>query len=539
MKRKIWNFCEVAMNNYIKKRTRGTSAKAIFIMIIVSILPMLSFGQEKPQSQPPDVEIFMKNGIYQWSENNPYMKKLVNTRFWEDLQRSGQFIGLLTMGTQLEKQTGLHLDTNFIHELLNTPVEISLWDAFEKDKTPRFVAVLDVEPQDQWLIKLAEVYAQGIKKSTVIEQNNLKFLKTVWLDNTLFHLMLKNQLVVANDLDLFLQIMGTASKDGTIHSFRDSVFYRKFHDPQEGNFKCRIDLTAYLKNLKDVLDKDSMQLAINMDLDKSVNFYSLFLTAEPVLLAPELCALDDSKVFIPREPALAAAGLYIPYYYLGMIKRSDYFKEINGTLNLDIEKEIIPLFSERFFFYVMDFQDAANPNILNGVVGLYLNKCTPEQVEKIVSLVQALMAKPDETMDVENEDEKNGVEIYRFPEADRPAFCVINNCVLVGTGYDALKQSLAVYHKNSPSLSDGKGYQTLAKEYSTKGYCQILADPARIFKSLSSHFQFVGSSAWNFTAADVKLKVLPVFDIFSQIPAFGIFWEFNNESLTGKVRFVQ
>ncbi|MDQ1350738.1 MAG: hypothetical protein QG657_1040 [Acidobacteriota bacterium] len=521
---------------------KSMKCKLVFLMVMafVLIIPGLSIAQDETnsQSQPPDIEIFMKNGIYQWTENNPYMKKLVNTRFWEDLQRSGQFIGLLTMGTQLEKQTGLHLDANYIRELLDAPVEISLWDAFEKDKTPRFVAVLDVEPQDQWLIKLAEVYAQGIKKSTVIERNNLKILKTEWLDNTLYHLMLKKQLVVANNLDVFLQVMGLASKDGTIHSFRDSDFFRNFHSSQDGNLKCRIDLTAYLKNFKSVLDKDSMQLAINMDLDKTVNFYSLFLTAEPVLLAPELCALDNSKEFIPREPALATAGLYVPHYYLGMIKRSDYFQELNGTLNLDIEKEIIPLFSERFFFYLMDFQDAANPNILNGVVGFYLNKCTPEQVEKIVALVQALMAKSDETMDVENEEEKGGVDIYRFPEDDRPAFCVVKNCLLVGTGYDALKQSLAVFHKKSPSLSDGKGYKTLAKEYSTKGYCQILADPARIFKSLGNHFQFAAGSTREFSAADVKLKVLPVFDIFSQIPAFGIFWEFNNESLTGKVRFV-
>jgi hypothetical protein len=91
-------------------------------------------------------------------------------------------------------------------------------------------------------------------------------------------------------MTMFFSVMGTASKngskDGTIHSFRGSDFYRDFHQSQEGNFKCRIDLLACLQNLKDLLVKNSMQLAINMDLDKTVNIYSLYLSADPPILAP-------------------------------------------------------------------------------------------------------------------------------------------------------------------------------------------------------------------------------------------------------------
>jgi hypothetical protein len=490
-------------------------------------------------SQSPDVEIFMKKGIYQWAETNPYMKKLTSTLFWDDLQRSGQFISLMTMGAQLEKQTGLRLDANYIRELLDAPTEISIWDAFEKDQTPRFVIIMEVEPKYQSLIKLAEVYVQTIKKSTVIEQDNLKILKTEWLDNTLFHLVKNKQLIVSNNLDVFLQVMRTVSKDGTVHPFRDSEFFRNFNDTKEGNFKCRIDLSAYLKNIIDFLGKNSMQLAINMELDKTVNIHSLYLTSDPPLSAPELCTLDESKEFIPREPALAAAALYAPRFYLQMIADSSYFQVLNAGLNLDMENEIMPLFSERFFFYIMNFQDAGNPNILNGVVGLYLNKCSPAQLEKIISFVNALMSKPGQEMTIEKEKQKNGLDIYRFSDPAKPAFCVAGNCILVGTGVEALKESLLVYRKKSPCLSDGKAYQALEKEFSAKCYSQILLNPAQLFKSLAGHLQFVGSSPGDFTVADVKLKILPAIDIVSQIPNFGIFWLYNKKSLAGKVRFVE
>ncbi|HLP61473.1 MAG TPA: hypothetical protein VK186_21705, partial [Candidatus Deferrimicrobium sp.] len=458
---------------------------------------------------------------------------------WDDLQRSGQFISLMTMGAQLEKQTGLRLDANYIRELLDAPMEISLWDAFEKDQTTRFVIIMEVEPKYQSLIKLAEVYAQTIEKSTVIEQDNMKIIKTEWLDNTLFHLVKNKQLIVSNNLDVFLQVMRTASKDGTVHPFRNSEFFRDFHDTKEGNFKCRFDLSAYLKNIIDFLGKKSLQLAINMDLDKIVNIYSLYLVSDPPISTPGLCALDESKEFIPREPAMAATALYDTQHYLQIIQDSAYFMEINETLNLDLEKEIIPFFNERFFFYLMNFQDTGNPNILNGVVGLYLNKCSPDQLEKIVSFVKALMSKPGQEMSVEKEKQKNGLDIYRFSDPAKPAFCVTNDCILLGTGYESLKESLLVYRKKSPSLSDGKAYQALGKEFSAKCFSQILVNPAQLFKSLANHLQFVGNSAGDFTVADVKLKILPVIDIVSQIPNFGIFWLYNKKALAGKVRFVE
>ncbi|MCU0288369.1 MAG: hypothetical protein MUF15_18490, partial [Acidobacteria bacterium] len=85
------------MSNNIKK---GKSCITAFLMITVLLFITLGFlhaeqneEMSPPQpSQSPDVEIFMKKGIYQWAETNPYMKKLTSTLFWDDLQRSGQFI---------------------------------------------------------------------------------------------------------------------------------------------------------------------------------------------------------------------------------------------------------------------------------------------------------------------------------------------------------------------------------------------------------------------------------------------------------------
>lgn len=511
------------------------------IMIILFILTIFSYasGTEETTVQPtkPDVEIFLEKGIYQWTQNNPYIKKLASTKSWEDLKLSGQFIGLLTLGNQLEKQLGVQFSSALIRELLKAPIEISLWDVFEKDKDTNFVIALDLQPQLLSLVKLAELYSQSIKKSTAIKKNNYNILKTRWLKQHFFHLVHQNQLVVSNDLDYLLNIMGKVSKEGIISSFRSSIFYRNYHQPNSGTFKCRINLVTWLKNLQDILDKDDMQLAVNMDLDETVNYYPFYLTADPGFQAERMCKLADCSHLIPKEPLLALSGLYPSRYYLGMFRYLPSVKALQGDQALDIKKDLVPLFNERFFFYIKNLETSDTDNFLNGVMGFSLNKCTAEQKQKIIDFVQLVMTQSGKEM--KKEKLKAGIEIYRYPDADEPAFCVLKRWLLVGTGVEQLKQSIAVYSKKISSISDGKEYRGLKKAFSRKGYCHIYFSPSLFFQSLGQHMLFLAKSASDFNAADVKHKILPVVDILSEMSSFGVFLNLKGEILKGEVKFVK
>jgi len=119
------------------------------VTALLFLLPFLSHAGETSEPPPPDIEIFTDGGIYQWVETNPYMKKFTATQFREDLQLSGQFIRLLSAGNKLEQQLGFQPDPDTIKELMNSPVEISLWDAFETDKTTTFLFIMDIKPQFQ------------------------------------------------------------------------------------------------------------------------------------------------------------------------------------------------------------------------------------------------------------------------------------------------------------------------------------------------------------------------------------------------------
>jgi len=490
------------------------------------------------QIQPPDIEFFLQNGIFKWTNNNPYMKEFSKTRFWEDLELSGQFISILTMGTQLERQSGLHLDKNYINELLDAPMEISLWNAFEKDTDMIYVIVMDIKPQFQYLVKLAEVYSQTMKKSTPIEKNQFKILQTKWLENTLYHLMVKNQLVVSNNIDYLLHILSQPPKDGIIQPFRNSDFYKKYNQSEQGSLKCRIDMAARLKKLKGLFNKDTIQLAVNMDLDEKVNFYSLYLTASPGFFSAESIKMEECTDYIPREPILAVSGIYDSKYYINMIKDSPYFNGLNEKLKLDMEKDIIPSFKERFFLYIDELENKENPKIINGVVGLSLDKLKPAQKQKLLSFVRVVMTNESDSMTEEKDKNKPEISFYHFNnDPNSPAFCILDKWILFGTGPEVLKKSLSVYTKRTPSLSDGKGYRSLEKPLSKKGFMNFLFEPARFLESLLQHLYFLQD--YDFGIPDIELKMKPVADIFSKIQPFSITWELQKDSLKGTVQFAE
>lgn len=510
---------------------------ATVLIFILLILPAFIFPDEQEKTdkyEAPDIEIYMNKGIYNWVEKNPYIKKLSSTRFWEDLQLSGQFINLLTMGDKIENQTGIHLGSSYMSEILDAPVEISIWNIFDKDNDNSYVLVMDVDPKYQGLIKLAEVYVQTIKKSQTIEKNNIKLLKTEWLDSTLFHAMVKNQLVVSNDLKALTYILEKAKKDAPIRTFRDSGFYKTYNESQNGNLKCRIDMGSWFENLKSIINKKEMQLAINMDLDENVNFYTLYLTGNPGFKSSDTTSLDQCKDFIPREPIFALSGSYDPQFYMNLIKNLPNYNGPNDANRPNIDKDILPFFNERFFIYITELENKNTPNIVNGIIGFSLDKLKPDQQKKIIDFIQIVMTGNTGMMKIEKGDQKNTPDIYHFEQNDTPTFCIIDKWLLIGTDINSLKQSLSVYNKKIPNISDGKGYQKLSKNLSSKGFLQMLIEPAPFCKTIIDHLLHVADG---FGPAEVKLKIQPAADIFSTIPTFGIFFELQKDMLKGKVEF--
>ncbi len=528
----------------MKKHTQWSSFKLFlffaFVVFLVQI-PLLG-SEEKDEAdsvavKAPDIEVFLSEGISQWSENNPFMKKISTTAFWHSLELSEQFIGILTAGNEVEREVGQPIGKPLIDELLGSPVELSVWDAFEKDTDTPFVAVMDLKPSFSALVKLASAYAESIKKSSPMVEKGFKILQTDWLSKTLFHTVQGNQLVLSNNKNCLAYILGKVPKGGSIKTFRDSAFFKNFHENQKGNFKCRIDLSVWLKNLKGLLDKENMQLALNGDLKAGVEFYSIFITAKEGFKAKDLCSLDDCKQFIPKEPMAAAAGLISTGYYLEMLDQLLYFNESKGTgHHADVQKDLVPVLTERFFVYLTGLRDTGHPNIINGVIGFSLAPYTPAQREKLLSFVQWLMKTGDEPK--KKETLEKGLDIYRSTEDDWPAFCIVDRWLLIGSGVEPLKESLAVYKKKKANISDGSIYQKLETGFIKKGFFHVFVDPVQCFKALASHIDFLAESATDYNAADVEKKITPATDVFAGIPAFGIFMDLENANLKGQVTFV-
>lgn len=501
--------------------------------VLFFLLPLLSHADETITPPPPDIEIFTDGGIYQWVETNPYMKKLTASQFWEDLQLSGQFIHLLSVRDKLEQQLGFQPDPGTFKELLNSPMEISLWNAFKTDKATTFVFIMDIQPQFQALIKLAEFYVKTQKKSKSVGN----ILETRWMEQTLYHLVRDNQLLVSNSLPPLSRILEKTPQGKPVKRFRNSQFYKDFLLPYGGNFKCRVNLTAWFKNLEGLLDKDRMELALNVELGETVTYHSFFLSADPGFHAGELCSLDDCKALIPKEPVLAAAGLYSSSYYLGLLKRLPNFKDMRDYPGLNIEKNVIPFFNERFFFYITGFQKNDSQNLLDGVMGFSLNKCTPKEKKAITTLAKMVVTPPGEEMEVEKQ--RDNVHIYRFTEPNDPAFCLLDQWLLVATGVEPLKESIAVYSKKKPCIADGTAYRAIEQEISKKRFGHLLFSPSRFFGDLGLHMNFHSKSAKEFNAVDVTYKILPVFKILSEIPTFALFLDEQKGTLKGNVQFCE
>lgn len=521
---------------------RGYGKIIIILILLVSVLPFLSVAQEgaagTQSKTSPDVEIFLEKGISSWMENNPYMKQIMGTSFWNDFQLSHQFIGLLTLSTELETQMGFSLDKNYIRDLLSCPMEILMWNLFEKEADTQYVVVIDVDPKLQTLIKLGEFYARSTKKSKEIQKDNISFLETEWLDNTLYHVMTKKQLIISNNKDNFIKIMGKQSKESIVTPFRGSEFFKNYHKSEGGNFKCRIDMASQFSKLLNLLNKEKLELAINMDLGEKVEYYGLYMIANPGFKASESGTLEDVGDIIPREPVMAFSGLYTPGYYLGLLEDLDYFKEIKKKISLDLNKDLIPFFGERFFFYIQNFQDAENPKIVNGVLGFSLKKMNSSQQNKIISFLQLLMNNPAHPMSSEKDPGNKKQTIYYTTEPGAPAFCLTDKWLLVGTSYQSLIEALGVGAKKAACLTDGKEYKVLSGVFEKKGFGHLFIDFPRVFASLEKHILFKGEDNANFNVSDVQEKLLPLVKILSGIPPSGIYWELKNGLLRGKMTFV-
>jgi hypothetical protein len=505
----------------------------VFILLLF-LLPLISYADETAEDSRPDIEVFAADGIYRWAQSNPYLKKIKTTHFWEDLTLSGHFIELISLDNNLEIQLGTRINAAIVEEMLKSPVEITVYDLFEKDASPTFILVMDIRPQFKALIKLAEYYAIAVKQSSLIKG----VVKTQWMEENIYHCVRGNQLIVSNSHDLLMQLIDETPKDQPAAIFRNTSFYKKFHQSFPGNFKCRIDLGSWLKNIKELLDKDRIDLAVNMDLGETITYYPFFLDADPGFTdSSEQNSLANCINLVPKGPMIAVAGLYSSRYYLGVLRRLPGLKTLLEENDIDMEKKVLPSFNERFFFYIDGFQNDDSQNLVNGVMGFGLNKCTPGQREALISLVRLVMTRTGGEMAAEKQGEN--IEIYRCTEAEEPAFCVLDDWLLVAAGYDQLIKSLAVYTKKKPSLSDGKTYRSFEKEFSKNTFGNILVSPSQFFQALGSHIEFLGKSAQDFNIVDVSHKIHPLFEILSEIPPFGLFLTPRETYLEGKVAFVE
>jgi hypothetical protein len=498
-------------------------------LAVIVLLPGLLMmpPAAKAETPRPDVEMFASAGFYHWIEKSPYVKKIAETAFWEDVRLSGQWVGILGLGNRLEEQLGMPVSALIIREILSAPMEAALWNAFGKEERTLFVVTLDLKPQLKSLVKLVETYAGATQRSTVIKRNNLDILETQWGGHTFYHLVRRNQLVFSNHLDYLL----------SLKPFRDSGFFREYHKGRGGNLKFRVNLAAWLKNFKEALARKEMNLAVNMDLGESVRFHSFSLIAEPGFKAEELNSLESCGPMIPRRAMLAVSGVYPAAYYLGKIKELPGFQDLNNELQLDTDKDVAPFLNERFFFYVRDLQEQDTANILNGAAGFSLNAAAPEQRRKIEDFVRLVMTRKGQTM--QPQELTGGLKVYRYKDPLQPAFCITDGWLLVGAGYDQLRESLAVLAKKRSSITDSLGYRELEKRFAVNAYWHIFFNSPRFFKSAANHLLYRGKSSNLYNAADVKHKLLPVLDILADIPAFGIFIGIDNNVLKGEVKFIE
>ncbi len=517
------------MKKTILSRAKTWPVLAAFVFMMLTIP---SRAEDPTSIQPPEIELFAATGFYQWLETNPYLEKLSTTAFWEDLKLSDQFLGLASLRHRLENQLGLAVSKSLIKEFMSAPMELSLWNAFNEQTDTVFVMSLEINPTLQGLVKLMEIYAKNTNKLNPIKTNNLEIHQTQWGKKPLFHLLLKNQLLLSNNQDYLITMCG---KGNPGKRFRDSTFFKKYLHSHPGNVKCRLDLMALLKNFKAPLEKNTMFLGIAMDLGQTVRFHALTITPDPPLLTKQTVTLADCKNVIPVSPIWTYVGVYPAHYYIKMIEGLPGFAAKNETTRLNVAKDVMPFFNNRFFVYFSQFQDQEHPNVFDGLMGFSLNPFNKTQRDKLIAFTRMVITKKD--MGMRLEAEKGELPVYRYDEENRPAFCITENWLLIGTTYYELKESLAVLTKKKSAISDSPAYRAMEPMFSKKSYCQILINPAQFFQTFGRHLAFVAQAADNFNALDIKNKILPAFDILGQIPAFGLFLEKKDKNLHGNITF--
>jgi len=510
----------------------------VLFLLISTLMPLQAQQEVLLQAESDaDIRLTATAGIGAWLEENPYWQKFAATPFYKDLSLSAQFLDLSNLRHRLEKQVGADITNMVVRELLRAPLDLSLYQLFDQTKPTLFIAVLDLEPQLAALVKLAEAYAQTTKtagRTTVLRRNNLDILETVWDKQTIYHLTLGGQLIVANHMDTLLRETAAAlsGNGGKCRPFASSDFYKKYHRDQKGNFKIQINLMSRLAHFREPLDKKRMDLAVNMDLNKSLTIHNLTISADPGFEDIPQKGMRHSKALIPQDPVVALCGTMPSRRYLDLIKQLPGFNERNTEPVLDIDKDIQPLFNNAFFLYLDALQTQADQPFLRGLIGFSLEKSNAAQREKLAHFARILMTRTGLEMKAVEEPGHMAV-VYRYDDPNLPAFAVLGRWLLVASDYPQLKQSLLVQAKRRASVSDSPAYKALNGKFNAACNWHVLVDTARFFTEIGLYMKYLAGNSSQYNAADIESKILPVTDILAKIPSFGIFLTLTQQELTG------
>lgn len=521
-----------------------TAVWLCYVFLLMAGSATVSGETGTPESFPePDVEIYLENGVWDWFESDLYIKELSKTEAWKDLPLSDPYINLMTLGTRLEKDLKIPMGETFVKELLKSPMEILLWDVFEHEKKTAFFVALDIKPGYEHLLKLGQAYTKSFKNSTSVNINNLQILQTNTSGETIFHVVKDNQLLLANHPQIFQYLPVTAEKGKKVTKFRSSTFFAEHMKKEKGNLKIRVNLLAWLKNLNSVLDKKFLHLGINITTGKFLTYESITLKAEPGFEPGQKGSMTPCLQWIPKTPAFSVSGAFRARHFLELFWNLPMVQAQKEQLGFDLETGLAPMFGDRFFVYVDSLQTTETPHIINGAMGFSLNGLDKNQQEKVAAFVRWVMEPENLPMKKETAGKKEKeVTVYRFEAAERPAFCVSKDFLIVGSGYLQLMKSVDVYHKKIPSLSDSKAYGSVAKEMNKEGFFHLYFRPSVFYGNLGEHMMFSAKSANDFNSLDVEKKILPMLNVLKKMsPAAmvldGVRDGSDKHTLKGKIGF--
>lgn len=522
----------------MKMKTFFKTTASSLGLLVFFLLPAL--GENSTPPPQPDMEMFLENGILFLTESNTYIQQLTKTDSWKDMPLSEQYIDLLTLGNQVESQLKIPMAADFIRELFGAPMEITLWDAFNKDKPTSFLIAIDIKPGFQTLLKLGESYAQSMKHSTSIKLQNTEILETKWNNTKFYHVVRNNQLLMSNNLEIFTYFLNSTTPQSRIKGFRDQEFFNKYCKKAKGNIKCRINLLSWLSHFEQLLQKQELLLGLNITANDTITYETFVITTEPAFEPGPASTLATCSEWIPHTAVFAYSSVFPASHYLLLLEQLPITPEQKNQSPFNIENDVTPLFNHRFFFYTSGLGTNSSEPVIKGVIGFSLNKLNPAKKEKLAAFLRWIMAPEDIKMTSQTMKSPDGVlNIYHFPGNNAPAFCISDNWLLVSSSKDQLDASINTFQKKSPSMMDTLLAQGLAQPQKQKGYSHIYLQPQGLFHNLGEHFTFSAESATNFNALDIKNKILPILHLLENMSPLVIITSPTNQyrTLDGKITY--